>query len=185
MGKQVQFHMLAEDMQMFLDFIQRQDGIVITYQSSDSPEISPILDPAKESEGMVLWNKRLLPFLERKLVHRSGGNDYFRVDYSLPTIELTPSRIVTWKDLPALLQGRIYIFFDKPVPGYDAWYQTIAKWIRSNFKQNPLKLLKGYVGPKAFDWYREGGIMLPMSEPPLTPEWLSFVENQHLSDSQR
>jgi hypothetical protein len=128
---------------------------------------------------MVLWNKRLLPFLERELIQRPGGSDYYRVDASLPTIELTPSRIIKWKDAPALLQGRIYIFFDKPVPGYDAWYQGIARWIRSNYKRNPMKLLKGYIGPKAFDWYRDGGIVLPMFAPPLTPEWLSFIENKH------
>lgn len=179
MGKQVQFHMLPEDMQEFLGFIQKQDDIVITCRDLDSPEIFPIIDPIKESETMVLWNKRLLPFLERKLVQRPGGDDYQRVDCSLSTIELTPSRITKWKDTPALLQGRIYIFFDKPVPGYDAWYQSIARWIRRNYRKNPLKLLKGYIGPEAFDWYRDGGIMLPMFEPPYTLEWLSFIENQH------
>ena len=76
MGKQVQFHMLPEDMQEFLGFIQKQDDIVITCRDLDSPEIFPIIDPIKESETMVLWNKRLLPFLERKLVQRPGGDDY-------------------------------------------------------------------------------------------------------------
>ena len=183
MGKQVQFHMLAEDMKMLLDFVQSQDDIVITHLDSDSPKISPILEPVKESSTLVLWNTRLLPLLERKLVHRSGGSDYYRVDYSMPTIELSPSRLTKWMDEPALLQGRLYMFFNTPVPDYEAWYQTIARRIRRDFIKNPLTLLKGYVGPKTFEWYRKGGILLPMFEPPLTPEWLSFIKNQHAISS--
>jgi hypothetical protein len=185
MGKQVQFHMLPEDMQMFLDFIQKQGDVVIAYKSLDSPEVLPIPNPVKEVETMVIWNRELLRSLERKLIQRPGGSDYYRVDDSLPTIDITPSRITKWKDTPALLQGRIYVFFDKPVPGYDEWYKTAAHWLKSNFIKSPLKLLKGYVGPKAFDWYSDGGILLPMFEPPLTPEWLSFVANQHASDSSK
>ena len=57
--------------------------------------------------------------------------------------------------------------------------QTIIGWIRKNFVKNPLKLLGGYIGPNAFKWFQEGGILLPMFEPPLTAEWQAFVESQH------
>jgi hypothetical protein len=117
--------------------------------------------------------------LERKLIRRPGGSNYYRVDDSLPTLELSPSRLIEWNGKPALLQGRVYGFFDKPFSGYEEWYKVIADWVRANFRKSPLKLLGGYIGPGAFRWFQESGTLLPMLEPPPTPEWLSFVENQH------
>ncbi len=179
MGKQTQLHMLPEDMEMFLEFVRKRDPVVITIKSSDSPEVTPVSDPSIESEVMTLWNKTLLGSLERKLIHRPGGSDYYRIDDSLPTLELSPSRLIEWRGKPALLQGRVYGFFDKPASGYEAWYKVIAQWIRQNFAKSPLKLLGGFVGPAALRWFQGGGILLPMIEPPPTPEWLSVVENQH------
>src|SRR5713226_3536793 len=92
MGKQLQFHTLPEDMQMFLDFVQKHYPVVVTLKSSDSPKVTPVSDAITESDIMTLWNKALLDSLERKLIHRPGGSDYYRVDDSLPTLELSPSR---------------------------------------------------------------------------------------------
>jgi hypothetical protein len=128
---------------------------------------------------MTLWNNAVLGSLERKLIERPGGTDYYRVDDSLPALEFSPSRLVQWNGRPGLLQGRIYGFFDKPFPGYQEWYAAAVRCIRANFRKSPLKLLGGYIGPEAFKWFRDGGILLPMFEPPLTSEWMSFVENQH------
>ncbi len=179
MGKQTQFHMLAEDMEMFLDFVRKHDPVLVTLRSSDSPKVTPLSDPLTETDVMTLWNKALLGSLERKLIQRPGGSDYYRVDDSLPTLELSPSRPIEWNGKPALLQGRVYGFFDKPFAGFEKWYNVIARWIRANFTKSPLKLLGGYIGPGALRWFQDGGVLLPMFEPPPTPEWLSFVENQH------
>jgi hypothetical protein len=179
MGRQIQFHALPEDMAAFLECIQRQGPVVITIKSSDSPNVTEVPDVLAESQTMTLWNKALLGRLERKLVNRPGGADYYRVDDSLPTLELSPSRVVQWNGKPALLQGRVYGFFDRPFPEYEAWYEFVARCIRRKFKKNPLKLLNGYVGPQAFKWFHEGGTLLPMFEPPPTSEWMSFVESQH------
>jgi hypothetical protein len=179
MGKQVQFHMLPEDMKMLLEYIQKHDPVMVTLQSSDSSQVTPVSDPLTESGVMRLWNTALLGSLERKLVSHTGGADYYRIDDSLPTLELSASRLTKWSEKPALLQGRVYGFFDKPASGYEDWYKAIARWIRSNFTKSPLKLLGGYVGPQALRWFQNGGILLPMFEPPATSEWQSFVESQH------
>lgn len=132
---------------------------------------------------MTLWNTALLGSLERKLVKRPGGSDYYQIDASLPTLEVSPPRLIKWNGRPALLQGRVNGFFDKPSEGYEQWYDVVARWIRNNFTRNPLKLLDGYIGPQALKWFQDGGILLPMFEPPPTSEWLSFIENQHAVDS--
>jgi len=170
---------------MFLEFVQKHDPVVVTSKSSDSSKVTPVSDPLAESQVMTLWNQTLLGSLERKLVSRPRGDDYYRVDDSLPTLELSPSRPVEWNGRPALLQGRVYGFFDRPLSGYEEWYEIVARWIRNNFKKTSLKLLGGYIGPEAFKWFQDGGILLPMFEPPPTSEWLSFVENQHTVGSSR
>ena len=179
MGKQTQLHLLPEDMGMFLEFVRKRDPVVVTIKSSNSPKVTPVSDPSTESEVMTLWNKTLLGSLERNLIRRPGGSDYYRVDDSLPTLELSPSRLIEWSGKPALLQGRVYGFFDKPTSSYEEWYRAIAQWIRHNFPKSPLKLLGGYIGPAALRWFQGGGVLLPMIEPPPTRKWLSVVEHQH------
>jgi len=174
---------MPEDMKSFLDYAQRQDPVVITLKASDSPEVTPVPDPLTESRVITLWNKRLLGTLERKLIKRPGGNDYYRIDDSLPTLELSPSQRREWNGAPALLQGRVYGFFDKPFLGYEEWYDSLARFIRANFRKSSLKLLGGYIGPQAFKWFQNGGALLPMFEPPPTSEWMSFVQSQHSVDS--
>lgn len=180
MGRQTQLHMLSQDLGALLAFVQEHDPVVVTLRDSDSSEVTPVLDPLVESKDMSLWNKTLLGSLERKLVSRQGGNDYYRVDYSLPTLELSPSRLTEWRDQPALLQGRVYGFFDRPIAGYDEWYQVVARWIRKSFTKSPLSILGGYIGPEALRWFQQGGTLLPMFEPPPTAEWMAFVEKQHV-----
>lgn len=179
MGKQTQFHMLPNDMEMLLEFVRKRDPVMTVLRSSDSPELAPVLNPLLETDTMTLWNKSLLGSLERELVRRPGGNDYYRIDPSLPTLELWPSRLIEWNQKPALLQGRIYgLWGSQDIERYVKWYQAIARWIRAHFIKSPLRL-GGYIGPAAFKWFLEGGILLPMFNPPPTPEWISFVENQH------
>jgi hypothetical protein len=182
MGKQTQLHMLPADVEMLLDFMRKHVSVMITLKSSDSPRAIPVSDPSTELRVMTMWNKTLLNSLERKLIHRPGGSDYYRVDDSLPTLELSPSRLIAWSGKSALLQGRIYGLFDKPASGYEEWYNAIVRWIRHNYQKCPLKLLGGYIGPAALRWFEGGGVLLPMIEPPQTTEWLSVVESQHLSN---
>ena len=179
MGRQILFHALPGDVAELLRGIERQGPIAVIARSSDSPRVEVVPDPCVETQTMTLWNKALLGTLERELVTRPSGADYYRVNDSLPTLEFSPPRLVEWSGKPALLQGRLYGFFDKPSPGYAEWYDFVTRCVRRQFKKNPLKLLKGYVGPEAFKWFQDGGVLLPMFEPPPSSEWQAFVKGQH------
>jgi len=170
--------MLPEDLQNFLAAAQEHDPIVVVPRSSDSPEARPSPNPSAETEVMTLWNKNLLTSLKRKHIV-VPGRDYYMVDLSLPTLELSPSRLLAWAGRPALLQGRIYVFFDKPTTEYEQWYKALSSWIRRHFIKNPLIRLSGYVGPAALKWFETGGILLPTFVPPENPEWRKFAEDQH------
>jgi hypothetical protein len=39
--------------------------------------------------------------------------------------------------------------------------------------------LGGYVGPAAYEWFKSGGLLLPMFAPPVTEEWVRVLGNQH------
>ncbi len=184
MGRQTLVHMLREDTEAFLDFVLERDPVVVTLLDAQSPEVEPVSDPAAEMESMTLWNTALLPHLQRKLVTRPGGHDYYRVPYSRPTLEFSPSRATKWNGKPALLQGRVYGFaFDTNTVEYERWYNAVASWIRTKFVRSQLTHPRGYLGPAASEWFRSGGILLPMFAPPRTPEWLSFVEGQESARS--
>jgi hypothetical protein len=171
--------MLPEDEQMFLDFVRGRDPVVTIHRSAESSTVAPVSIGTAGSDALVLWNKKLLSHLERELVQRSPGSNYYRIDGSLPVLEFSRSRRVDWNRNPALLQGRVYGLFSKPDVEYENWYKSIARWIRRHFVKGPLKILDGYVGPEAFKWFQDGGTLLPMFEPPTTSEWLSFVDGQH------
>jgi hypothetical protein len=179
MGRQILFHMLKEDCEHFLQFVQGRDPVVVTLRDADSPHVEAVPDPASETRDMVLWNKVLLDSLERELVVRPPASSYYRVDQSLPVLELVPSKPCDWNGRRALLQGRVYGFFDRDIVAYESWYNAIARWIRANFVKNPLELLGGYVGPSALKWFQDGGVLLPMYPIVPNPRWVSFVESQH------
>lgn len=177
MGRQIQFHLLPEDLRAFLDFVQNRDPVVVTRQSSETPDIQSVVDPSSQSNVMILWNQTLLGSLTRKhIVH--PGRAYYGIDVSLPVLELSPSERCDWNGRLALLQGRLYGFFDSPSAEYEKWYNSLARWIRKNFARVPIPLPGGYIGPAAYDWYKKGGVLLPMFLPPLTSRWLSWLEAQ-------
>ncbi len=180
MGRQVQFHALRDDVRLLLDFACGRDPVVVTLLDSDSPEIQPVADPASETRTMTLWNTTLVTPLVRKRVVRSEGGDYYRVDYSLPTLEFSPSRRCEWNGQQALLQGRIYGFaLEGESDIYQEWYDSIARWIRKHFDKNPIDIFGGYIGTSAFKWFLDGGVLLPSFPPPVDEHWLSVVARQH------
>jgi hypothetical protein len=176
MGRQVQLHMLPDDMRAFLDFAQKRDPVVITISSSDSPAIEAITEPHSETRVMTLWNQKLLNSLQRKHIVYSG-REYYGIDQSAPTLELVPSQPTKWNGRAALLQGRVYAPLGMELLGYSNWYNALSHWIRKNFIKNPLPL-NGYVGLAAYKWFKSGGLLLPMFLPPVTQTWLSWVEAQ-------
>jgi len=179
MGRQVRFHALPDDVREFVAFACARAPVVVTLRDSDRPEIEAVTDPSTETRVMTLWNQDLVPTLQPELVTRPAGPDYYRIPYSLPVLELTPSRTVSWNGQSALLRGRLYGFsFETAPKAYATWYGALRSWIRSHFARNPFAQLDGYIGHAALAWFEQGGILLPWPEPPVTPQWQSFVESQ-------
>ena len=176
--------MLAEDCREFLSFVQKRDPVVVARRDSESQEIEEVSRPWEEGALYCLWNQGILPRIEREFVARNPKPYFTLADHSLseaPLLEFFfPSPIQEpWNGRPALTQGRVYTGIN-PHKGkpFEAWYAAIVRWIRKSFVRNPIPLLGGYVGAAAYEWYKSGGIFLPMFRPPLTAQWLSWAEGQ-------
>jgi len=182
MGRQIHFHQLPEDRDAFLDFAQEHDTVAIVSRDGDSPEVEFVTDlNIAGGKTLCLWNRKLLPHLERRWIPDSG---YHRADgLRTPTLEFTHSFSTTWEGKPALGQGRLFGDFDldlgKP-PEFEKWYDTLLRWIRKNYGKNPAGST-GYIGPAAFEFYKKGGYLLPQFLPPATKEWLTEISKQHSS----
>ena len=180
MGRQVGIYARPEDLREFLEFTVARNPVVVTVMDADRAEIEPVNNPATETRVMTLWNRELVPSLRRRLVKRATGENYYRIPYSLPVLELSPSRTVDWNRQAALLSGRLYGFAFEERDAYGRWYEALSRWIRSHFLRNPVDQLDGYVGKAALRWFEQGGILLPAApKPPVTPEWRSFVDAQN------
>ncbi len=179
MGRQIQFHMTPEDQAEFLHFVQGSDPVLVIARDSSSAQVVPADPGSRSGETMCLWNRRLLPRLDRTWIPDPG---YYRVDeFSKPILEFTPSFKATWEGAPALGQGRLFGVFDaylgKP-PEFEKWYESLVRWIRTNYEKNP-RGTGGYVGPAAYEFYKGGGYLLPNVLPPRTKEWLTEIGKQH------
>jgi hypothetical protein len=179
-GRQVEFHVLPDDLMMLLEFANKRNEVVVTARSSDTPDVLPVADPRDQTEAMTLWNRSILSDLKRELIVRPGHN-YYRINESLPTLEIVPSIKCIWNGKPGLLKGRIYGLFDNPAKDYVAWFASLSRWIRTHFVKNPVEMFGGYVGPSAMDWFHKGGVLLPMLVPPVTEQWVTFIDSQHPS----
>ncbi len=181
MGRQIQLHMFPEDCIKLINFVQQHDPVVVIPFDSASPQITEVRVPCERVGVYCLWNQAVLPSLEYKHIARADRGAYFRVDSRLPVLEFIKSVQVKWNQKTALLQGRIYSPFECPEyqrEKLQKWYGSLVRWIRKHWMRNPVPLLGGYVGPVAFDAYKQGITLLPMFEPPLTPQWLSWSTAQ-------
>lgn len=180
MGRQVHFYMLPEDRSAFLRLVQEREPVLVTLRDADSSEIQALADfDVGDKKMLCLWNRRLLPHLERKRVAEPG---YYRVDgLHTPTLEFSSSFKATWEGKPALGQGRLFGDFDpyleKP-PDFEKWYEHLTRWIRKNYQKSPTSM-GGYVGPAAHEFYSSGGYLLPQFLPPRTEVWLAEIGKQH------
>jgi hypothetical protein len=183
MGKQIQLHMLASDCRQLLQFVQERDPVVMILWNSSSSENEEVLNPCSEGGTYCLWNQAVLPYLKRKHVTKSDHPSYYRVDSVLPVIEFSypGSGFHTWNERSVLMQGRIWAGFEQENRDFERWYEALVRWIRKKFVKNPVPLLSGYAGPCAFEWYKKGGLLLPMVRPPVSPQWLSWAaaQDQH------
>ncbi len=180
MGRQIHFHMLPDDQNAFLRFVQERAPILVIARDSDSAEVQPAADTdTGPDKTLCLWNRDLLPHLERKWIPEPG---YYRADsLKAPILEFSPSFTATWEGKPALGQGRLFGNFEpylgKP-QDFEKWYESLVRWIRQNYQKSPASA-GGYVGPAAYEFYKGGGYLLPNILPPRTKEWLAEIGKQH------
>jgi hypothetical protein len=178
MGRQILFHMLPDDCEEFLSFLRSRAPVVVTIRDGHSSRIEPVDNPCSNFECLSLWNREILPVLKRSYIPKSTKGPYYRVDSSLPVVELSLSRVGDWNGKPCLPQGRLYASFDQPNEKLRKWFEFMIRWIRRNYSKPRLKHVS-YVGPAAMRWHQEGGILLPFNRPLPTSYWVSFANSQH------
>jgi hypothetical protein len=186
MGRQIHFHMLPNDRDEFLRFVQQADPIAFISKYGESSSVVPLpIDAIDKEQSIYFWNRSFLPNLERKWVPDPGF--YGLSNLNEPILEFRPSSaLVTWEEKRALVQGRLYGIFDpylgKP-PEFQKWYERLVRWIQKTYKKNPTSM-SGYVGPAAYEFFEEGGYLLPQYLPVRTQAWLDEIAKQHQSPAQ-
>jgi hypothetical protein len=167
--------MLSEDVDALIHFISSRCDLVVTQRYDDAPAINPTSDRSA-ARHLALWNRDLQPQLRRKRIQLDAGGERFVIRSEEQILELTNSVLTTWNGRPGLVHGRIYgsEFCDRPE--YTKWFESIQRWIRKSFRKNPFSL--GFVGPEAWTWFEEGGLLLPNFIPPVTSVWMTELEKQ-------
>jgi hypothetical protein len=180
MGRQTRFHMLTEDCRQFLEYVQQRDPVIVVDRSSKSGILEEAHRPWERPETYCLWNQSIIPMLERKFIRIESDPraSYYGIDSSLPVIEFWYASPVPepWNGRAALTQGRVWSEFQNPTKEFVSWYNAIIRWLRKNFIRDAV--LGDWVGPAAYRWYKDGGLLLPHFRPPITASWLSWVEAQ-------
>lgn len=183
MGHQITFHMLQEDAEEFFRFLGSKLDLFVTAWTSDSDAVIRCERPALERTALALWNQHLKAQQARKKIERDDGSVVYEFDWQDSVLEFSPSAIVTHEKLPSLLQGRLYDALSEMSPETSGLFRTAKQWIKRSFRSCPFKLLGGYIGPAAMRWYQEGGILLPIFNPPATQVWEDFFNSQHRTQS--
>ena len=181
MGRQIVFHMLPEDCEAFVGFIQERKTVFLAPFVADSPEVHVLAD-RRDAYGqwLCLWDQELLPTLQRNHVREVSPTH--RIKDSLPVLQLDTHRPAEWGGRPALTQGRLYSHSYQSLPAVRAWFEALARWIRKRFVKNPASWMGGCVGPEAYAWHKAGGLLLPYVSPPASSEWVNRIFEQHRSD---
>lgn len=167
--------MIGSDVRQMVQFVWAKCDLVIAPRYHDTPEISQVADPALE-ESMTLWNRDLVPCLERQRIRLDDGGERFHIDGQNQVIELNNSRKTVWNGRAALLQGRIYGMEFGNRTEYTRWFASVQRWVRKSFRQNPCGA--GFIGPEAWRFFVEGGVLLPFFNPPITASWAEEIRKQ-------
>jgi hypothetical protein len=180
MSRQILLSMLPEDVELLLAYIKSRHCVVVaTRDDANSATIESLESlPRNGNETLILWNQELLAVLRRRLVTDLTHGNYYRVDETAhPVLEFNTSILGRWRGKPSLTQGRIYGVFTDKSRSFLRWSKQITSYITEAFMRNPTSL-SGYIGPAAYKWFREGGLLLPTFFPPNTPEWRKFFDNE-------
>ncbi len=179
MGREIQFYMMAEDRDAFLDVARDVGSTVVIDRDSNSEVMRPLgnaeLNPYKT---LCLWNRELLPEVAREWVPEA---DCYRIDtLRNPILEYTPSVQTAWKRHAALGQGRLCGEFEAQVgkaAEFQRWYDGLVEWLRKNYRESRVR--GGYVGPAAAEFFEKGGYFLPRVRPRQNKVWVAEMAKQH------
>ncbi|MFZ0646502.1 MAG: hypothetical protein WA690_09120 [Candidatus Acidiferrales bacterium] len=183
MRRQILLSLLPKDAEELIAHIKSRHSVVVVKRSDpDSATVEALSAlPASGNDSLVLWNQELLPELKRKRVSGATARDYYRVDVpAQPVLEIGTSFWGRWCGRPWLTQGRIYGVFENKSEHFSRWYEEITRHVRKAFYKNPAATLSGYVGPAAFEWFRQGGLLSPTFLPPDTSHWRKFFDDEDL-----
>jgi hypothetical protein len=67
--------------------------------------------------------------------------------------------------------GRLYAARYQDNRELAKWYKRLAGWLRRHFHGYRITSSTYRVGPDAWEWHRNGGLLLPMVRPVVTPSW--------------
>lgn len=183
MGHQITFHMLEEDRKEFFNFLSSQHRFIASRWTSDTSAVVHCESPAQENGALAIWEPQSEVDRLREMVLRNDGSIVYEFDRQISVLEFDPGMFVVHGGSQALLQGRLYSFLSEMSIETSSLFRTARRWIKRSFEACPLKLLGGYIGPAAMRWYRDGGILLPMFNPPATSAWEEFITSQHRPQS--
>lgn len=171
MGKQVNFYMLEEDEDQFVEFLLSKPGTVIL-GSASLQEMPSILDclPVEDSpiirrNDVYIWRTGY-PLFTRYTVMEVGplqGHGVYFIDDSQSWVveftrcflrpeenRLTRGRI--WAEMYRIEHNRLLHKGEE----FERWYDSIAAWITRRYRKTGTKPYF-YFGPQTYSWYQAGG----------------------------
>lgn len=176
MGRQIHFHMLGDDCRRFFSGIRQFGTCASTLRDTTSPTVEPIESPCTVRATLVLWNAKLTSSVERRLVRQSVRGSYYRVLGDACSVEFSPTgRPTMWAERPAVTAGRLYASAYRDDTKLAQWYEQIAGWLRRHFRSHRIGGVVAYVGPDAWLWHQQGGVLLPRFRPPVTETWRGLL----------
>jgi hypothetical protein len=124
----------------------------------------------------MLWNQTLAPAAKREYVTHSSRGPYYRFPYDAPALEFCPtSKEIDWDGRRAVCAGRLYAGCYQDSHALANWFDRLAGWLRRHFQAYRLGASTYRVGPQAWAWHQEGGLLLPMVRPLVTPTWRQLL----------
>ena len=161
MGKQVNFWMMEQDEQEFVQHVLSRPDVVVVGDLSPGPYPRVLHELPRPPElfwwSVYFWHQGF-PFEPATWVQvREGPRKgmYGFVGEDLPVIEFSRCGM---KESGELSEGRIWT--GRRDSDFNEWYSTIAGWIRKRYRKvRKVSNIWLYAGPQAYEWHQAGGIL--------------------------
>ncbi len=179
MGRQVNFHMMDEDEQEFLDFVTGINDVRLVFSNYDQPGLHVINDYhtlyeiKPHTRKILFWDHKLeidprffrshkvREYVTAIVGYRETGKFSYSIDsWNAPVIEYSRSGVNEDK---VLTRGRIWVnlyelrgesFFYKGKMLEDL-FSKLARWLRKHLIR--VEVQPHYFGKQALEWFRSGG----------------------------